>query len=70
MNNVITFSVTDFFDPYGDGKSDRKVLSRKFYHTDKTKQDIEAFFKIRLDQYYNGVRLNFKPYKKTVFFNL
>jgi len=60
---MITFSTTTFFDPFGDGKSVRKVFKRRFYHTDKTKQEIENLFKS--EGYFNEVVLTFKDYKRT-----
>jgi hypothetical protein len=62
---MTTFSVISYFDPYGDGKSSRKVFSRQFFHTEKTKEEILQAFENRINKYYGGVDLRFKPYKKT-----
>ena len=66
---ITTFSITTFFDPYGDGKSERKVFSRKFYHTEKSEADIKAIFPDN-GKYYGEIRLIFKSYKKTTLFVL
>lgn len=62
---MITFSATSFFDPYGDGKSERKVFKRTFFHTTKTKQEVEKIFAdFNAGKYYSALRINFpkKPY--------
>lgn len=69
MTNQITFSVTHFFDPYGDGKSARKVLKREFFHTCKTPDEIRANFPDN-GKYYGEKLLKFKPYRRTKNFDL
>lgn len=36
----INFRVDIYFDPYGDGKSARKLFKRKFFYSFKTYQEI------------------------------
>lgn len=65
---MITFSVTSYFDPYGDKKSTRKVFKRRFYKTKKTKEEINRLFNKKNESrgYYSEETLNFpsKPYKR------
>lgn len=66
-NNMTTFSITSYYDPYGDGKSDRKVARRTFYHTNGSVDEVKAYvnkYNITAD-YYNHLSLVFKPYKRT-----
>lgn len=69
----ITFSVTSYFDPYGDGKSTRRVFSRKFYKTKQSKHEIQELFykKNRYCDYYSEQLINFpsKPYKRVIDFD-
>lgn len=63
-----TFSITSFFDPMGDGKSERKVFKRNFYHSDSDKQSITNFVATVLNasnSYYGERVLRFKAYKIT-----
>lgn len=62
-----TFSIIRYFDPMGDGKSDRKVLKREFFHSDKSKSEIQAYFDNlnKSTGYYSKITIVFKPYKKT-----
>lgn len=66
-SNDITFSITSYFDPYGDKKSTRKVFKRRFFKTMKTKEEIIQLFKKKNESrdYYSELTLNFpsKPYK-------
>ncbi len=60
----ITFSVTKFYDPFGDAKSTRKVFTRKFYAIEKSEIDCNEIQKIiEHEGYYNEVRVEFKPYQ-------
>jgi len=63
----LTFSVTSYFDPFGDEKSDRKILKREFYITDKSEQEITDYFDNYNSNrdYYHNVTIKFKPYKRT-----
>lgn len=59
----INFRVDTYFDPYGDGKSDRKLLNRKFYYSFKTYDEIIARF--HSTKYYGSeVTFSEKSYKK------
>ena len=65
-----TFSITSFFYPYGDGKSNRKVFQRKFYHSEFSDRDqIKNFFDTvinnRPTSYYGEKIIKFKSYIKT-----
>jgi hypothetical protein len=61
----------------GDGKSDRKVLKRCFFHSEMSKSQIEAIFLKKysnakyLDSigHYDAVKVIFKDYKKTRLFS-
>lgn len=67
----ITFSVTRYYDPYGDGKSARKVLRRTALETKKTEKQVSDYF-ARVNKnrnYYQEVTLTFKPYKRVVDFD-
>ena len=60
LDKVSTFCVITMFDRYGDGKSDLKVLSRKFYHTTKTIREVKAIFEVQKNKI-----IVFKNYKRT-----
>ncbi len=65
---MITFSITTFFDPMGDGKSARKVFKRNFYHSNNDREQIQDFTDTVLNasnSYYGERLLKFKDYKKT-----
>lgn len=66
---MITFSITTFFDPMGDGKSTRKVFKRSFYHSDNDLDQIQDFFDTVINPdkttYYREKVIKFAPYKKT-----
>ena len=50
------FSIISYFDPYGDMKSNRKVLSRKNYESEKSLEEVKAIIEKYSDgKYYNGV---------------
>jgi hypothetical protein len=64
----ITFSLTSFFDPMGDGKTARKVFKRSFYHSTNDRESIKNFVDTVLNasnSYYGEKLLKFKNYKKT-----
>ena len=65
-----TFSTIRYFDPMGDGKSERKVLKREFYHSNKSKADIQTYFDSlnKSTGYYSAISIVFKPYLKTKLF--
>ena len=64
----ITFSVTSYYDPYGDKKSQRAVYKREFYKTKKTQEEITRIFKMKNESrsYYGALTLRFpsKPYRR------
>jgi hypothetical protein len=64
---MITFRLDRFFDAYGDGKSSRKLFSRKFYKTNKTKDEIVKLISKKNTNagYYKEIALVFpsKQYK-------
>ena len=63
-----TFCIISFFDPYGDRKSTRKIFKRRFFHTEKSKEEvIEKYASLTSEHadYYGGVNLKFAPYKRT-----
>lgn len=66
MENNITFKVVSYYDPYGDKKSNRKVFSRRYYQTKKTKKEIMDIFNKRNEvlTYYSQEIVIFplKPY--------
>ena len=61
------FSVVSFFDPYGDGKSTRKVFKREFFESDLPQDQILEFFLKQNEKanYYSEKIISFKNYKKT-----
>jgi hypothetical protein len=65
LDNETSFSITSYFDPYGDGKSDRKLFSRKFFKSNYSKETIESIHLIinRDRSYYDSTIINFKQYK-------
>lgn len=66
---MITFSITAFFDPMGDGKSKRKVFNRNFYHSDNDRDQIQDFFDTVINPdkttYYREKVIKFALFKKT-----
>jgi shikimate kinase len=72
---MTTFSITFYYDPFGDGKSKRRILKRSFFHSEKPEQEIRDIFKKRYSQYgqfaqprYLAPEIIFKYYKKTNLF--
>lgn len=52
------FSIISFFDPYGDRKSDRKLLSRRNYESVKSLDEIKILIEVyNDDKYYNAVEV-------------
>lgn len=66
FRKLITFSVTRYFDPYGDGRSEHKFFDRKFHRTYLSEDEVRERY--REESYYHGVTLVFKPYKRTTLF--
>ena len=63
----INFRVDFYFDPYGDGKSARKLFKRKFYYSFKNYQEIiERFHSTKY--YESEVIFSEQPYKKATQF--
>jgi hypothetical protein len=62
------FSIISYFDPYGDMKSDRKVLSRKNYESEKSLEEVRVIIEKYSDgKYYNGVEVaSFDNRSKTI----
>lgn len=63
QSHPINFRVDIYFDPYGDGKSKRKILKREYYYSFKSRQEILDRFD---DKLYYGSEVVFtdKNYKK------
>ena len=52
------FSIIHYFDPFGDGKSNRKVLSRKNYRSALSLSEIEKIVaKYNQGKYYNAISI-------------
>lgn len=70
----ITFSVTSYYDPYGDKKSPRVVYKREFYKTKKTQEEITRIFNMKNESrsYYGALTLSFpsRPYKRVKDFDV
>lgn len=62
-----TFSIESYFDPYGDGKSDKKLFKRKFYNTKLSGDSLKKIHVVinKNRNYYSTTFLKIKPYKKT-----
>jgi hypothetical protein len=63
---MMTFKITDYFDPYGDGKSVKKKYSSKYFHSEtlseeQVKNRIHNY-NDRMD-YYGKVDVKFSNYK-------
>lgn len=56
----ITFSITSFFDPFGDGKSQRKVLARNSAIADQHVILSNGINEVDLSQFINIVNKTFK----------
>lgn len=61
----IYFRVDNYFDPFGDGKSGKKLLNRKFYYSFKSYKEILDRFN---DNKYYGSEVIFSetPYKNAI----
>lgn len=59
----INFRVDTYFDPYGDGKSKRKLFKREFFYSFRCYQEILNRFDTK--KYYGSeVIFAIKPYQK------
>ncbi len=68
---IVSFSITTYYDPYGDGKSDRKVHGFKKYASNVSSKTLKVVNELLNNNrsYYNQAFISIKQYKKVVTFS-
>lgn len=63
---MVHFTVTRYFDPYGDRKSDRRIFRIRKYTYNGAKEDIEnaAGLYNAKSGYYSEIKIKFGTHKK------
>jgi hypothetical protein len=64
--SVIAFRVTAYYDPYGDGKSGRKIFKHYYYFTSLSESEVKHHFDVKnaCSGYYGEVTVAFMPTPK------